>query len=649
VSDPIPSGTDDQMIVKALEEASLPALVPALVQLTGDESLLERYAPREPGRDVQGAGLSDDEERELRALALETLKALRDGTLAAPPPPPDKTLCRMMSWCAGEEVPSEYLPLAREEACLDGVDRRRLEWSRRPEAEALARFRVAIVGAGLGGLCAAIRLEQAGIPYTVIEKNHAVGGTWLENDYPDLRVDVPNHFYSYSFEPNPDWSDFYARRDELDAYIESCATRYGIRPHIRFDTEVTAATWDEDRALWKLELRDENGGIDLIEANVVISGVGMLNRPRVPALTGLERFEGACFHSSDWDHEVDLAGKRVAVIGTGASAMQIVPGIAESVGHLLVFQRSRHWALPNDNYHRAVGEGKRWLLRHMPHYLSWYRFLLFWVSADRIYSAFRVDPDWDTPEISISLENDMARRVMTEHIREELRDDPDLVEKVLPDYPPFGKRILQDNGWYRTLTRDNVDLVTEPIAEITPNGVMTRDGVEHPVDVLVLATGFHADRFLWPIEITGRGGTKLHDLWGENPRAYLGITVPEFPNLFCLYGPNTNPVVGSVIFMLECQVHYVTGCLREMLEGGIASMECRQGVHDEYNERVDSEHEKMVWRHPRVHSYYNNSKGRVITNAPWRLYDYWSMTMAPDLADYSLRKTTGLEVQNEAS
>ena len=639
MADPIPPGTDDAEIAKALEEASLPALVPALVHLTGDVSLIERYAPRTPGRDVQGAGLSDAEDREVRARALEALKALRDGNAPPPPSLSDESLCRLMSWCAGEEVPSEYLPLAREETRFDGVDARRLEWSRPPKQEELAHFHVAIIGAGLGGLCAAIRLEQAGIHYTVIEKNHAVGGTWLENDYPDLRVDVPNHFYSYSFEPNPDWSDFYARRDELNAYIESCATQHQVRPNIRFDSEVVSAAWDQERARWRLELRSESGRNDSLDANAVISGVGMLNRPRVPDFPGLETFEGACFHSTHWDHDLDLTGKRVAVIGTGASAMQIVPGIADSVERLLVFQQSRHWALPNPNYHRAVGDGKKWLLRHMPYYLSWYRFLLFWNSADRMFAAFCVDPDWETPEISISRENDIARQTMTQHIREQIGDDPELIEKVLPDYPPFGKRILQDNGWYKTLTREHVDLVTEPIAEITPDAVVTGDGEKHPIDVLVLATGFHADKFLWPIDITGRGGTKLHELWGEDPRAYLGITIPDFPNLFCLYGPNTNPVVGSVIFMLECQVRYITGCLREMIEGGIASMECRSEIHDAYNERVDAQHEKMVWRHPRVHSYYNNSKGRVITNAPWRLLEYWDMTRTPDLTDYSLRQS----------
>ena len=649
MTDPIPRSSDDASIAQALEEASLPALIPALVHITGDTSLIERYAPRVPGRDLDGASLSDDEDREVRALALKALKAIRDGNAQPPASLSDTTMCRLMSWCAGEEVPSEYLPLVLEECRFDPRDARGLEWSRPPAPDVVTRFRVAIIGAGLGGLCAAIRLEQAGIPYTVIEKNHTVGGTWLENDYPDLRVDVPNHFYSYSFEPNPDWSDFYVRRGEIEEYIEDCAAKYGVRRNIRFETEVETATWDDDRARWILELRGGDGRADRLEADVVISAVGMLNRPFVPDIPGLETFEGARFHSSHWDHDLDLSGKRVAVIGTGASAVQIVPGIVDEVERLLVFQRSRHWALPNENYDREVSDGKKWLLRHMPCYASWYRFLLFWNSSDRMYPAFCVDPDWDSPEISISLQNDILRRVMTKHIRKEVGDDSDLFEKVLPDYPPLGKRILQDNRWYKTLTFENVDLVTEPITEVTADSVVTRDGSKHPIDVLVLATGFEAGRFLQPIEFKGRGGVTLHDLWGDDPRAHLGGTIPRFPNLFCLYGPNTNPVVGSVIFMLECQVRYIMGCVREMLEGDIASMECRQEAHDEYNERVDAEHEKMVWRHPRVHSYYNNDKGRVVTNAPWRLLDYWAMTKSPKLTDFSLREAVASEGQDEAS
>jgi 4-hydroxyacetophenone monooxygenase len=631
---PIPPGTDDAALATALESANLPALLPALVQLTGDVGLLARFGRRIPGfKGDEGVGISDEHAREIRALALRALRDLRDGRGAPAAPLSDAAFCAALSWCAGEEIAAEYLPLAREEACFDGRDLRAFTWSKRPAPEALAEFRVGIIGAGLGGLCTAIRLEQAGIPYTIFEKNESVGGTWFENHYPGLRVDVANHFYSYSFEPNPEWSDFYARRDELQAYVERCASKYRVRPHIRFETEVIGARWDEPQARWKLRLRGPGGREQADEVHALVSAVGMLSRPSDPDIAGLASFAGSRVHSARWDDALDLTGRTVAVIGTGASAMQIVPTIADRVERLRVFQREPHWALPNPNYHRTVDAGKKWLLRHLPGYAGWYRFLLFWGNGDRLYGSFCIDPAWERPD-SINRANDGLRRLMTSYIEEQTGGDRELIRKTVPTYPPLGKRILQDNGWYRTLTRENVELVTTPIREVTRDAIVTRDDVAHRTDVIVLATGYHPNKFLWPMEITGRSGTRLHDVWGEDPRAYLGITMPDFPNLFCLYGPNTNPVVGSVIFMLECQAGYITACLRELLERGLRSLECRRDVHDAYNERVDAQHERMVWRHPRVHSYYNNAKGRVTTNVPWRLLDYWKLTREPDLADF---------------
>jgi 4-hydroxyacetophenone monooxygenase len=628
---------DDAVLANAVEHANLAALVPVLCLLTGDASLIERFRPPAPSvLGDQRGGMSESQQAEIRALALEVLRDLRDRPRPLPPLPPDETLRALLSWSVADEVRPEYLPVILEETRLSGADLRRFEWNARPPAEKLAGFRVLIIGAGLGGVCAAIRLQEAGIPYTILEKNPDVGGTWLENSYPGCRVDVANHFYSYSFEPNPDWSDYYARRDELEGYVEHCADKYGVRSRIRFETEVVAATWIEERRCWRVRVRTRSGAEETLEADALISAVGMLNRPQLPAIEGLESFAGPCFHSARWRHDVEWSGKRVAVIGTGASAMQFVPELARQVKRLSIFQRSPQWAAPSPNYLLTVPDGKKWLLRHVPYYLGWYRFILLWNVGDAMYPAFCVDPDWPEPKRSIGPANDALRELMTAHMRAELGNDPELVRKALPEYPPLGKRILLDNGWFRTLVRPNVELVTDPIRAIEPAGVVTEKEGLHSVDVLVLSTGFHAGKFLWPMEIRGRGGVRLHDLWdeGENPRAYLGITVPRFPNLFCLYGPNTNPVVGSVIFMLECQVRYVLGCLREMLERGHRTLECRQDVHDAYNERLDAQHERMVWRHPRVRSYYNNRAGRVITNVPWRLIDYWRMTRAPDPADF---------------
>jgi 4-hydroxyacetophenone monooxygenase len=624
---------DPAELSAALAEANLAVLVSAVAHLTGDLSLLERFPdPRafDHGRGPGSLGARDADA--LRAEAFARLTAF-DAATAAPPAIDAAALHRIMEFCAGEEVAPAYVPLVEEEADFDGRDRRRFEWTHRPPEPVLERFHVGIIGAGLGGLCAAIRLEQAGIPYTVFEKNADVGGTWFENTYPDLRVDVPNHFYSYSFFPNPEWSDYFARREELADYIARGAKEHGVLPHVRFRTEVQAATFDEAHGRWSLTLQGPDGAEERVEVAALISAVGMLNRPSIPEIDGLDSFAGPCFHSARWDHDVELHGRRVAVIGTGASAMQFVPAIAPDTERLLVFQRSRHWVTPNPNYHRAVTDAEKWLFAHVPYYGGWYRFLMFWNSADRMYPAFRVDPAWPDRDVSVSRANDKLRRIMTQHIEHELAARPDLIPEVLPDYPALGKRMLQDNGWYRTLLRDDVELVNDRVARVEPHAVVTASGAVHEVDVIVLATGFHPNKYLWPMTITGRG-VVLHEEWGEDPRAYLGITMPGFPNLFCVYGPNTNPVVGSVVAVLECQVHYIVEAIGGMIERGYTSMECRRDVHDAYNDRVDAEHEHLVWRHPRVHSYYNNRAGRVTTNMPWKLLDYWRMTRAPSFDDF---------------
>jgi 4-hydroxyacetophenone monooxygenase len=411
-----------------------------------------------------------------------------------------------------------------------------------------------------------------------------------------------------------------------------------VREKIRFETEVVAAAWVEKASHWELRLRTPGGGQETLTANAIVSAVGQLNRPRIPDLPGRERFRGAAFHSAQWDDSLDVTGKRVAVVGTGASAFQLVPEVAKRARKLTVFQRSPGWMLPNPVYHAQVSEGKKWLLRHVPAYARWYRFLLFWPGSDGLLPALVMDPEWPHPERSVNAINEETRKALTAYYEMQLEGRPDLLAKVLPTYPPFGKRILQDNGtWLTALRRENVEVVTAGIKEITEEAVVDEGGVEHPVDVIVFATGFHANRFLWPMEIRGRDGLSLREHWGEEPRAYLGITVPHFPNLFCLYGPSTNLAhAGSIIFHSECQVRYAMGCVKALIEMGKRALECRQEVHDAFNQRLDARLAQMVWSHPGMSSWYKNSQGHVTTTSPWRLVDYWGWTREPDLVDYHL-------------
>jgi len=615
----------------------------SIVQITGDTSLLRGKI--RPGHAVMGetqGGMSDEDKACVRALALEALRAYRDGGCRLPPPPSPETVRELMSFVVGEPVPAEYVPMMLEELALDGEDTRDVALRDLP-AEAKSALPVLVIGAGMSGILTAIRLEDAGIPYEVVEKNETVGGTWLENTYPGCRVDVANHFYSYSFEPSHDWPEYFSQRADLQAYFERCSDDHGIRSKIRFGTEVVAARWDEAASRWRVRLRTRSGREDTVTAAVLVSAVGQLNRPKLPEIEGIDDFEGPAFHSARWQHEHSLAGRRVAVIGTGASALQLVPEVAKEASQLLVFQRSPAWMVPNPRYHRRVSDGARWLLSHVPYYSRWYRFLLFWPGSDGLLPSLVVDPEWPHPERSVNAANEQMREAFIAYMRAQLTDengtDEALLAQVTPPYPPFGKRMLQDDGsWLATLRRDDVELISEPIERITSKGVLRRDGIEHAVDVIVFATGFHANRFLWPMEVVGRGGVVLRELWGEEPKAYLGITAPRFPNLFCLYGPGTNLAhAGSIIFHSECQVRYVMGCLKAMLECGIRTLECRQEVHDAYDHRLQETLERMVWSHPGMDSWYKNAKGRVTTTSPWRLVDYWRWTKEPDLSDFDCR------------
>lgn len=635
-----PITESDEFIATALRSASLPTLIASLVHVTGDPALLR--GPIRPGRAVTGDSQGSFDEaakQEVRRIALEALRAYRDRGCTLPPPPSDATIREMMSFVVGEDVPEDYVPMMLEEMALDGRDAREVPLGVGVPGERKRAFRVLIVGAGMSGLLMAMRLGEAGIPHVIVEKNDGVGGTWFENTYPGCRVDVANHFYCYSFEPNPDWSEFFCRQPELRAYFEGCADRRGLRPHLRLRTEVVSATWDDAAALWRVVVRGPDGGEETLEANAIVSAVGQLNRPKIPGFPGLDGFAGPAFHTAAWRHDCELRGRRVAVVGTGATALQLVPELAPSAARLLVFQRSPAWMRPNPNYHRRVSEGMKWLLRHMPYYGRWYRFLCFWPGSDGLMPSLEIDPAWPHPERAVNAANDAMREFFTEYLRAQVGDDPELFAKVLPTYPPFGKRMLQDDGrWLATLRRPNVELVTTAIREVTRDAILCADGTRHEVDAIVFATGFHATRFLLPMEITGRHGVRLGALWGDDPRAHLGITVPGFPNLFCLYGPGTNLAhAGSIVFHSECQVRYVSGCLQTLLQSGAGALECRAEACDDWNRRLDERIGRTVWSHPGMTSWYKNSRGRVVTTSPFRLLDYWRWTRRPDPADFRLR------------
>lgn len=625
---------DEARLRDALAQADIATLLMVLVHLSGEENWLDELRPFIRGPWDYSVSAPQPLVATVHRRLVEVLRALASEDAAAPEQPSRELLQKMMSVCVGEAVADEYVALAIEEM---GLSVEPLRPPLAPAAAPAGNFRVGVIGAGMSGLCAAIKLRETGFDFTVFEKNDNVGGTWYENSYPGCGVDTPNHFYCYSFEPSHHWSEYFSKRDELQAYFERCADKYGVRSAIRFNSTVEEARFDETRQRWLLNVRDGAGVVQMQEFDAIVCAVGQLNQPYIAPLPGLDDFRGQVLHSAQWDRKLhDVRGRRVAVVGTGASAIQIVPAIAADVETLTIFQRSPPWVVYNPNYHRSVGDAMRWILQHLPYYAKWYRFQLFWGFADGLHPALQIDPAWEHPQRSLNATNERHRRAITKYIEREIGDAPELLAQVIPDYPPYGKRILIDTHWYQALKRSNVALVTQPILRVEADAVVTADGRSHPADMIVMATGFQAGRLLWPMNVIGRGGRGIRECWGDDdPRAYLGITAPGFPNFFILYGPNTNlGHGGSAIFHSECQVRYTMQCLLALRDGGIATLECRQDVHDRYNQRVDAAHQRMVWSHPGMSNWYRNRKGRVFANSPWRLVDYWRMTRTPDLNDF---------------
>ncbi|MGW4096660.1 flavin-containing monooxygenase [Mycobacterium sp. NPDC004974] len=628
-----PFTTPDADIAVALEQVSIPTLLLSLVHITGDPRYIREF--KQAGlflNEVQGF-MSEEDKARVREIALPVVADYRDRGCPVPAPLSAELVREMLDWAACEPVDDDNLPLMLEELDLEGVD------PRRPATlENTDGFRVVVIGCGESGVLAGVRLKQADIDFTIVEKNAGPGGTWWENSYPGARVDVANHFYCYSFEPSNHWDHFFAEQPELRQYFRDVVDRHHLEPHIRWNTEVVSAVWDGK--MWNVTVRSA-AGTETLRANAVITAVGQLNRPQIPDFPGAETFAGPAFHSAAWDHDVDVTGKRVALIGAGASGFQIAPAIADKVEHLTVFQRTAQWMFPNPMYHEPVADGVRWAMEHLPYYGRWYRFLLLWPGADKGLDAARVDPDYDDQGNAVSEINAIARIMFTDWITTQVGDDPELLAKALPDYPATGKRTLQDNGsWLGTLKRDNVDLIRTPIERITPTGIVMADGQTHDVDIIVYATGFRATDVLFPMAITGRDGVDLHDVWGQRPYAYRGITVPGFPNFFMTYGPGTHLAHGgSLILNSELQMRYINKCLEHLITEGLQTMEPLPEPTKEWHRRSQEAIRQTVWAQPSVkHSYFKNADGEIHTVSPWRLSEYRSAVNEPIWSDFTVQE-----------
>ena len=636
---------DSEHIERLVGASDLPSLLAALAHATGDPGLVPEDLWLDPARALEPtAGWDDAQLARARVLAVSGVRQiLSDGEAAAKPA--DALVPSLIGWLTGADLDDDYRRMLTEELAVTGD-------LRVPEPVVASAgpsggdvdHPVAVIGAGMSGILAAHRLKQAGIDCVVLDKNDDVGGTWLENTYPGCRVDVFNHVYSYSGEQRADWPEYHSSQPVLLDYFRDCARRWGIGDRIRFGSRVESLTWDDQARRWNLRVRTAAGDgagapTETITVSAVVSAVGQLNRPLIPDIEGMDDFAGPHFHSSAWRHDIEWPGLRVAVIGTGASALQFIPHLAQEADHVTVFQRTPPWLIPRPVYHEPLAEGLLRLFELVPGYAHWFRLRLFWCTHEGTVSALRRDPAWDGPlEQAVSARNDEARSLLTLYLESQFGDRPDLLAKVLPRYPVGAKRVVLDNGiWASTLKRPNVELVSDGIKRIEPGGVRGSDGRLHRADVIVYGTGFRASEFLMPMRVAGRQGVDLHATWSGDARAYNGVCVPGFPNLFFLYGPNTNIVVnGSIIYFAECAAHYVVECLRLLADDGAAAMNCRPDAYERYGALMDEHNSQMAWGISPVNSWYKSPSGRVAQNWPLPLVDYWRQTRRPDPADFEL-------------
>ncbi|AQT79900.1 hypothetical protein B1R94_12415 [Mycolicibacterium litorale] len=628
---------DDSFLEQIVAGAELPVLLAAIAAALRDTSYLpaDLVPPLTPmdTEPVPHGGMTSDQQAKAAALALTGLQRMREARIDSVDMLPDEAVREILRYLSGGR--DEWTNMLTHELDIAEHKGGRPAWKFDEIAQG-REFLTLIVGAGVSGLAAAYRYAQAGIPFVLIEATKTVGGTWAKNTYPGVRLDTPTFGYSYSFAQRGDWPNQFARGSEILGYLRDVADRAGITDQIEFSTRLVRLRWDEDARLWEATTRDGDGVEKLRRFAAVVSAVGQLDRPNIPEVAGAELYRGVAMHTQEWDHDVDVAGKRVAVIGTGASAYQVVPAIVEEVDALVVFQRSAPWMLPAPNYHHPVTDTFTWLRRKVPHYAQWYRLWVILTGIPGRAHTVTAQENWAGTPLSISPKNQQLRDYLSARVEAQLASRPDLLEHAIPDYPPGAKRMLRDNEvWAAALRSDKTTLVTEAVERFTETGIVDAAGQEHEIDVVVYATGFKPSDYLDEVEVIGRGGREIHEFWAGDARAYNGVTVPGFPNLFLVYGPNVGGVVaGSLHFMLERAVEYSLAAIREVLTRQVAAIDVRPEALDRFVKWVDEGNRKMAWGQPYVRTWYQNMRGRVSQIWPYTNVDYWDITESVVEDDY---------------
>ena len=629
-------GAVDTTIEDAVAFADPMVLRGLIYQLTGDPEIAATTPVRQPGRGFfAGMGLADDDAELVRRKAAEFLKAYRDRGAPAIGIGPRDRLPESMALTVGNEPESEALELWLEELALDPWARG-LAWRGEPP-ERLKDFSVTVIGAGMGGLNAAIQLKRAGIDFRVIEKNAGVGGTWYENRYPGARVDTPSRLYTHIFGVDYSYPYAFCPWTENQKYFDWVADTFNVRGDITFETEVRSLVWDETASMWNITVEGPDGERTL-RSNAVITAVGFLNRPNMPDIPGMERFQGPSWHTARWPADFDPAGKRVAVIGTGCTGYQMVPELALEAGHVTVFQRTPQWLFPAPGYRSPFPSQVNWLDRNLPYHTNFMRMRIAAGFASGLAGVAQIDPHFQD-EHAVSPVNKVARDNCIRFLEEKL-DDPELVATMTPEHPVLSARpVLVDPAYsiLDAIQRDNVTLVVDGIRGITEQGVQTEDGTVHEVDAIVYATGFKATEYLYPMSITGRGGRTVEELWSETgAQGYVGAMIPGCPNLWTLYGPNSNGGLLVPAFQ-EMEMYYALRCIERLMLDDRKSIDVKEEAYRRYNEMIDERNRRMAWSDPRASNYYWTRFGRSATQNPLPQLEMWKLLHEPDFADLEVR------------
>ena len=614
---------DTAYIRRAVEASDLAALRVALFQATGDTELAE-FGPV--------ATLDDADRARLADRAVQLLETRMDGFPRRIPS--DEELRKLMDLVLGVPTRDEHFEIRRKFLAFTPFP---FQHERSEDAAPVPEgFEVAIIGAGPAGISMAVQLERLGIPYVLYDRRSEIGGTWSIHKYPDIRVDTLSITYEFSFEDEYPWSEYFARGEEVRTYLEFISKKYGVHEHTRLGHDLEDARFDDESLTWHLTFQGPDGERVERDVNMVVSAAGVFAKTKLPDIDGIDEFEGTIVHPTQWTSELDMQGKRVAVIGNGSTGVQLMAPVAEKAEHLSVFQRTPQWIAPRPNYGRSVEPEVRWLLDHLPGYWNWSRYtsiigLMTW------HEDFLVpDPEWEKKGGHITKKSEDLREFLVGYIKEQVGDRPDLLEKLVPDYAPMVRRPVVDNNWYKSLTRDNVDLVTSGIERLTKNGIETSDGKHHEVDLIVFATGFEVDKFLWPAEYRGEKGVNLRDYWGpKSPRAYLGMMVPQFPNLFIMYGPNSQPVSGGVSLPSWFQIWaaFIAQCLDTMFEEGHSQVAVKEEAFENYNAQLDAVGSELAFikdARSVERNYYVDADGRLVVNTPHETAELYEMMKTPN-------------------